>query len=91
MCVRGIVPSQNSQRSCKCVLGVLISPLYTTFLMDFRFVSTMNFFFSFYYGEGRAMVLKATFNNISAILWRSVLLVEETGGSGENHKLVTSH
>jgi hypothetical protein len=25
-----------------------------------------------------AMVLNATFNNISAILWRSVLLVEET-------------
>jgi len=28
------------------------------------------------------MVFKATFNNISVILWRSVLLVEETG---ENH------
>jgi hypothetical protein len=28
------------------------------------------------------MVLKATFNNISAISWRSDLLVEETG---ENH------
>ena len=25
------------------------------------------------------MVLNATFNNISVILWRSVLLVEETG------------
>ena len=23
VCVRGIVPSQNSERSCKCVLGVL--------------------------------------------------------------------
>jgi len=31
------------------------------------------------------MVFKATFNNISVILWRSVLLVEETGGHGENH------
>jgi hypothetical protein len=31
------------------------------------------------------MVLSATFNNISAILWRSVLLVEETGVPGENH------
>jgi hypothetical protein len=28
------------------------------------------------------MVFNATFNNISAISWRSVLLVEETG---ENH------
>jgi hypothetical protein len=26
------------------------------------------------------MVFNATFNNISAISWRSVLLVEETGG-----------
>ena len=30
----------------------------------------------------RVMVFNATFNNISVILWRSVLLVEETG---ENH------
>ena len=34
------------------------------------------------------MVLNATFNNISAIIWLSLLLVEETG---ENHKPVTSH
>jgi hypothetical protein len=59
--------------------------------MDFKFASTMNLLFSFYYGGGRAMVFKAAFNNISAILWRSVLLVEETGGPGENHRLVTSH
>jgi hypothetical protein len=32
------------------------------------------------------MVLNATFNNISAISWRSVLLVEETGVLGENHR-----
>jgi hypothetical protein len=31
------------------------------------------------------MVFNVTFNNISAISWRSVLLGEETGGSGENH------
>ena len=37
------------------------------------------------------MVLNATFNNFSAISWRSVLLVEETGVPGENHRLVTSH
>jgi hypothetical protein len=33
-------------------------------------------------------VLNATFNNISVILWRLVLLVEETGGPRENHRLV---
>ena len=31
------------------------------------------------------MVLNATFNNILVISWRSVLLVEGTGGSEENH------
>jgi hypothetical protein len=34
---------------------------------------------------------KATFNNISVISWQSVLLVEETGVAGENHRPVTSH
>jgi hypothetical protein len=37
------------------------------------------------------MVFNATFNNIAAILWRSVLLVEETWGLGENHRPVGSH
>ena len=32
----------------------------------------------------------ATFNNISVISWQSVLLVEETGGPGENHRPVAS-
>ena len=31
------------------------------------------------------MVFNATFNNISAISWQSVLLVEETGVPRENH------
>ena len=31
------------------------------------------------------MVFNATFNNISVISWRSVLLVEETGVPRENH------
>ena len=32
----------------------------------------------------------ATFNNISVILWRSVLFVEETARPGENHRPVAS-
>ena len=36
------------------------------------------------------MVFNATFNNISDISWRSVLLVEETGVPGENHRPVAS-
>ena len=37
------------------------------------------------------MVFHATFNNISAITWQSVFLVEETGVPGENHRPVVSH
>jgi hypothetical protein len=37
------------------------------------------------------MVLSATFNNISAISWRSVLLMEETGVPGEHHRPVATH
>jgi hypothetical protein len=36
------------------------------------------------------MVFKATFNNISVILWQTVLLMEETGVPGENHPPVAS-
>jgi len=37
------------------------------------------------------MVFNATFNNISVISWRSVLLVEETGVHGKKHRSVASH
>ena len=37
------------------------------------------------------MVFNATFNNISVISWRSVLMVEETGVLGENHRPVANH
>jgi hypothetical protein len=37
------------------------------------------------------MVFNATFNNISVISWGSVLLVQETGGTAENHRPATSH
>jgi hypothetical protein len=32
------------------------------------------------------IVFNGTFNDISVISWRSVLVVEETGVPGENHK-----
>jgi hypothetical protein len=32
------------------------------------------------------MVFNATFNNISAISWQSVLLMEENGVPGENNR-----
>ena len=58
----------------------------------------MLFYFGLYYiyvydlGLGvRFIVLNTTFNNISVLSWRSVLLVEETGVPGENHRPVVSH
>jgi hypothetical protein len=36
-------------------------------------------------------VLNATFNKISALSWRSVLLVEETGVAEENHRPAANH
>ena len=43
-----------------------------------------------YYDRVRVMVFNATFNNISVISWRSVLL-EEIGVPGKNHRPTTSH
>jgi hypothetical protein len=40
---------------------------------------------------GWFVVFNATFNNIAAISWRSVVLVEETGVPGENRRPVASH
>ena len=39
----------------------------------------------------RAVVFNATFNNISVISWRSVLLMKEPDVTGENHRPVASH
>ena len=37
------------------------------------------------------MLFNTTYNNISVISWRSVVLVEETRVPGENHRAVTSY
>jgi hypothetical protein len=39
----------------------------------------------------RVIVFNFTINNISVILWQSVLLVEETEVLGENHRPAASH
>jgi len=39
----------------------------------------------------RAMVFNPTFNNITFISWRSVLLVEETGVRGEKQRPAANH
>ena len=37
------------------------------------------------------MIINITVSTISAISWRQVLLVDESGGSGENHRPATTH
>ena len=37
------------------------------------------------------IVFSATYNNISVISWRSVLLAKETGIPGDNHRPAASH
>jgi hypothetical protein len=37
------------------------------------------------------MVFNATFNNISVMLWRSILLMEKTGAPGQNNPPIASH
>jgi len=44
-----------------------------------------------YSGGWGCRVFNATFNKISVVLWRSVLLVEETGVPTENHRPVACH
>jgi hypothetical protein len=86
-------------------LGVSILPLSTILISDLGIVPTVWYFlfFTLYYNEqwstwGRyfrlfvcLIVVNATFTNILVISWRSVLLVEETGVPGENHRTVASH
>jgi hypothetical protein len=55
------------------------------------FPSSRVFVFSDLRFRFRFMVLNATFNNMSVISWLSVLLVEETGLPGENHRPAASH
>jgi hypothetical protein len=45
----------------------------------------------YYLGLAWLMVFNTTFHNISAMSWLSVLLVQETGAPGENHRPVASH
>ena len=61
-------------------------------------VKEKNFFFKQYYcyrivkprhplcNEFEYLVFNATFSSVSAISWRSVLVVEEAGVPGENHR-----
>jgi len=60
------------------------------YLKNSQYVSVSNIY-HLLIGLFRFMVFNTTFNNISAIPWRSVLLVEETEVPRENHRPVASH
>jgi hypothetical protein len=50
------------------------------------------YFFEVHVGLGvRVMVFNATFNNISFILWQTVLLVEKSGVPRENCRPAASY
>ena len=72
-------------RSTYSVFSVLIS-----ICRRYRFVHIYSTFSHIGLGV-RVMVFKDTFNNISVISWRSVLLVEETRVPVENHRPAVSH
>ena len=59
----------------------VVSAIFGYFLVVFRNKSV----------RVTAMVINATFNNSSVMSWPSVLLVEETGVPGENHRPAANH
>jgi hypothetical protein len=76
----------------RCLPYVYVWRLWRSFIVLFstlvQIVENMNIKTDWLIDFG---VLNATFSNISAISWRPVLLVEEVGVSGENHRQWTSN
>jgi len=69
--------------SCKILVSVHVNVTKST--------TFSNIYYLRVWISVRVMVFNATFNNISAISWRLVLLMEETGVPGVNHRPVASH
>jgi hypothetical protein len=68
--------------------------IHLTILLDIDIFLHCTFYLYTFYARKSAklvwiIVFNVTFNNISVILWQSVLLVEETGVPWENHRQVT--
>ena len=55
------------------------------------YIKRVSFLHRVYVSVVMFKVINTTFNNISVIAWRSVLLVHKTGVPGENHRPVISH
>ena len=65
------VPSQESKRSCICMLGVSILPLSMIFLLDFGTFPIVFFFFLFYWYEWYLSNLSI---NSGMSLWKQTCL-----------------
>ena len=92
--------NHDSERSCICVRvsilplstnfegRIVMLELFMLLLLSPYFYSLYLFivfiYFISYVGLFVLWCFNATFNNFSDFSWRSVLLVEETGGQGEN-------
>ena len=85
-----LVSSNSSLNLLFLYIGVLISifNVFSYFLMIHGCINRLVYILCLFIC---LMVFNGTFNNISFILWQSVLLMEETGGPEENHRPVESH
>ena len=79
--------------SCRlsCVLLSNESCIITYWLLLYNYIVSRIRVWSLTENSVCLMVFNTTFNNISVISWRSVVLVEETGVPGENHRPVVNH
>ena len=80
-----LVLSPENWHRCACIFHKVLMYLYWTVIKNSAHV-TIRLILK-YVGLVWFTVFNATFNNISVISWPSVLLVEETGVSGETTDL----
>ena len=78
--------TQTVQDTCepmniKATGNIVINLINTTIIQHVNLV----------WSRFRVMMFNATFNNISVILWRSVVLVEEIRVPEENHRPIANH
>ena len=78
----GIKVDKDAEVKSFCTLNSWMSLWFSR--LSFGLINPVSLYIGF-------VVLNATFNNISCISWRSVLLVEEIGVPVENHRPVASH
>ena len=91
--VNMMIFEKHSMREKKCIEydHSKYKSIYRYTLEQSVFIKTISHDNHMANGVRMIMVFNATFNNISVISWRSVLLVEETAGLEENHRLVAGH